>query len=183
MELERIHYSNGTAIYDKRIWDAKIECGHLVTLSRDGLDITFISLAAEDEPDKMCLRLPKNMPGLDTEILARFVRASQRERSSASTYWDLDDIVGDLLGLAANSSVAVVSWASRRMLWMGHGWNILRGTVQANLLERKAMFTVFENDLTRLTTLEGGMLQPNMKDDNDIGYGIVANWNMSINAL
>ena len=173
MELERIHYSNGTAIYDKRIWDARLEYGHLLTLTRDGETLTFLSQDAEEDQDKECYKPRDCLSSLDLEIVAKcldavagLVEGRQLKRS---------EILRDLFNASPLGS-CILHYPTRRAIWMGSGWNMLKCVID----DKYAQVSMFGTDPGVITNVSGDLAVPRLAAANDFGFFRATTYGVSI---
>ena len=175
MEPERIHYSNGTAIYDKRIWDAKLEYGHLLTLTRDGETLTFLSQDDEEEQTKECYKPNASLSRYDLELVAKVV----------------DDVAGLVESKLRRSEIlrdlfdsnplgpCILHYPTRRAIWMGSGWNMLKCDID----DRFAQVSMFGTNPGEITTVSGDFAIPRLPPVKDFGFFRVTTYGVSLEFL
>ena len=184
MEPERIHYSNGMAIYNKRIWEARLEYGHLLTLTRDGETLTFLSQDDEEDQDKECYKPGDCLSRYDLELVAKVV--DDVEGLAAKVKEDLEDlaegghlkrvqILRDLLSMNPIGP-CILHYPTRRAIWMGSGWNMLK----CNIDDRCAEVSMFGTNPGEITTVSGDFAIPRLPPVNDFGFFRVMTYSVSI---
>ena len=171
--MERIHYSNGMAIYDKRLWEARLEYGHLLTLTREGETLTFLSQTDEKDQDKECYKAGPCLDSGDLLLVAKFLDGVNGMKEGRNLEWE--QLLSGFFDMNPLGP-CILHYPSRRAIWMGSGWNMLR----CNVDDRYAQVSLFGTDPGEITNISGDMAVPRMLDGKDFGFLRVTTYGVSI---
>lgn len=175
MELERIHYSNGMAIYDKKIWEATLEHGHLLKLIRDGETQLFMALDGPEDADKDCYPAMDTLEESDLQLVAEFIDRLTDGHSDSSKKARWHAMIEDLM-VPSGLGPCIIHYPSRRVIWMGYPWHML----QCHMNEYQGYITIFRNDQREITYISGNTAVPRLLSSNDFGFLVVTSYGVSI---